>query len=51
MGEGTGKGKKRHSEELHGVHSVPNTTGAIESRRMRWVGHVTRVGFDGECKR
>jgi len=43
--------KKLHSEELYGVHSLPDTNGAIKSKRMRWVGHVTRVGFDGESKR
>ena len=36
--------KKLHSGKLHDVNSLPNTTGAIKSRRMRMVGHVARMG-------
>jgi hypothetical protein len=46
--------RKLHSEELHNVFfSSPNTPiiGVIESRRMRWAGHVTCMGeIRGEYK-
>jgi hypothetical protein len=31
-------------EELHNFYSSPNVIGMIKSRRMRWVGHVARMG-------
>jgi hypothetical protein len=33
-----------HNDELHNLYSSPNTVGVIKSRRMRWVGHVARIG-------
>jgi hypothetical protein len=33
-----------HSEELHILYSSPNIIRQIKSRRMRWAGHVERVG-------
>jgi len=33
-----------HNEELNGLYSSPNIVRGIKSRRMRWVGHVARVG-------
>ena len=32
-----------HNEELNDVYSSPNTVRVIKSR-MRWVGHVARMG-------
>jgi hypothetical protein len=32
--------RKLHNDELHSLHSSPNTVRAIKSRRMRWAGHV-----------
>jgi hypothetical protein len=32
-----------HNEELHDLHSPPNTGRVIKSRRMRWAGHVARM--------
>ena len=36
--------KKLHSEELNGLYSSQNVIRIIKSRRMRWVGHVARMG-------
>jgi hypothetical protein len=36
--------RKLHNEELHNVYSSPNTITMIKSRRMRWEGHVARMG-------
>jgi hypothetical protein len=35
---------RRHSEELHNFYSSPNIIRLIKSRRMRWGGHVARMG-------
>jgi hypothetical protein len=32
-----------HNEELHNFYSSPNIIRMIKSRRMRWMGHVTRI--------
>jgi hypothetical protein len=42
--EVTGEWRKLHSEELHILFSSPNITRQIKSRRMRWAGHVARMG-------
>jgi hypothetical protein len=39
-----GKLKKLHSEELHISFSSPSIIRQIKSRRMRWAGHVARMG-------
>jgi hypothetical protein len=39
-----GKWRKLHDEELHNLYSSPSIIRIIKSRRMRWVGHVTRMG-------
>jgi hypothetical protein len=36
--------RKLHSDELHGLYSSPNIVRMIKSRRMRWEGHVARMG-------
>jgi hypothetical protein len=36
--------RKLHNEELNDLYSLPNTVRVIKSRRMRWVGHVARIG-------
>jgi len=33
-----------HDEELHDLYSSPNILQVIKLRRMRWVGHITRMG-------
>jgi hypothetical protein len=40
----TGGWRKLHNEELHNVYSSPSKIGIIKSRRMRWAGHVARMG-------
>jgi hypothetical protein len=35
---------KLHNEELHNLYSLPNIFRMIKSRRMRWEGHVARMG-------
>jgi hypothetical protein len=42
--EVTGDWRKLHNEELHNLNSSPSIIRVIKSRRMRWVGHVTRIG-------
>jgi len=42
--EVTGEWKKLNNEELRDLYSLPNIVRVVKSRRMRWVGHVTRVG-------
>ena len=42
--EVTGEWIKPHNEDLNGIYSSPNTVRAIKSRRVRWAGHVARVG-------
>jgi hypothetical protein len=42
--EVTGEWRKLHNEELHGLYSSPNIVRVIKSRRMRWAGHVARIG-------
>jgi hypothetical protein len=44
--EGTGQWRKLHSEELHNLYSSPDIVRQVKSRRMRWAGHVARVGED-----
>ena len=39
----TGERRRLHNEELNYLHS-PNIVRVIQSRRMRWAGHVTRMG-------
>jgi transcription termination factor 2 len=40
----TGDWRKLHNEELHNLYSLPNIIRMIKSRRMRWAGHVARMG-------
>jgi hypothetical protein len=39
--------RKLHNEELHNLYSSPNKIRIIKSRRMRWAGHVARLGGEG----
>jgi len=40
----TGEWKKLHNEELSDLYSLPNIVRVVKSRRMRWAGHVARMG-------
>jgi hypothetical protein len=42
--EVTGERRKLHSGELHNLYSSPDIIRQIKSRRMRWAGHVARMG-------
>jgi hypothetical protein len=42
--EVTGEWRKLHDGELHNFYCSPDTIRQIKSRRMRWVGHVARMG-------
>jgi hypothetical protein len=33
-----------HNDELHSLYSSLNTVRVIKPRRMRWAGHVARMG-------
>ena len=36
--------RKLHNEELNDLYSSPNIVWAIKSTRIRWAGHVARMG-------
>jgi hypothetical protein len=42
--EEDGSWRKLHNDELHSLYSSPNIVRVIISRRMRWAGHVARMG-------
>ena len=42
--EVTGEWRKLHNEELSDLYFLPNIVRVVKSRRMRWAGHVSRMG-------
>ena len=38
--------RKQHNEELNDLYSLPNIVRVVKLRRMRWTGHVARMGED-----
>jgi hypothetical protein len=42
--EVTGGWRKLHNEKLRNLYSSQNIIRMIKSRRMRWAGHVARMG-------
>ena len=47
--EVTGEWRRMHNKELNDLYSSPNTVRVIKSRRMRWAGHVARMGEERGC--
>ena len=47
----TGEWRKLHNEELNDLYSLPNIVRVVKSRRMRWAGHVARMGEDRSVQR
>jgi hypothetical protein len=45
----TGGSRKLHNEELNNLYSSPSIIRIIKSRRMRWAGHVARMGEKRTC--
>jgi hypothetical protein len=45
--EVTGGWRKLHNEELHTLYCSLSIMRMIKSRRMRWAGHVARMGRRG----
>jgi hypothetical protein len=42
--EVTGEWRRLHKEELYALYPSPNIIRVIKSRRLRWAGHVARMG-------
>jgi len=42
--EVTGEWRRLHNEELNDFYCSPDIVRVIKSRRMRWTGHVARIG-------
>ena len=47
--EVTGELRRLHKEELNDLYSSRNILRVIKSRRMRWSGHVARLGEERGC--
>jgi hypothetical protein len=47
----TGEWRKLHNEELNDLHSSPNIVRVKKSKRIKWAGHVARMGEKrGVCR-
>ncbi|KAJ4447468.1 hypothetical protein ANN_09475 [Periplaneta americana] len=44
-----GEWRKLHNAELHVLYSSPEIIRNIKSRRLRWAGHVARMGESKKC--
>jgi hypothetical protein len=42
--EVAGEWRRLHNKELYALYSSPNIIRVIKSRRLKWAGHVTRMG-------
>jgi hypothetical protein len=40
----TGEWRKLHNEELSDLYFLPGIVQVVKSRRIRWAGHVVRMG-------
>jgi hypothetical protein len=43
--------RKLHNEELNDLYSLPIIVRVVKSRRMKWAGHVARMGEDRDVNR
>jgi hypothetical protein len=46
-----GEWRTLHNEELHDSYCLPSIIRIIKSRRIRWAGHVARMGENGKAYR
>jgi hypothetical protein len=49
--EVTGKWRKLYNEKPHNLYSSPTIVRVIKSSRIRWAGHVARMGRGEACTR
>jgi hypothetical protein len=47
----TGVYRITHKEKFYHLYFSPNIMGMIKSRRMRWAGHVARMGVRRDAYR
>jgi hypothetical protein len=47
--EVTGEWRKLLNEQLHDLYSSPTIVRMMKLRRMRWAGHVARMGRGKAC--
>jgi hypothetical protein len=45
--EVTGKWRRLRKKELYALYSSPCIIRVIKSRRLRWAGHIARIGHTG----
>ena len=48
--EVTGDWRRLHNKEINVLYSSSNIVWVIKSRRMRWAGHVARMGEERKCE-
>jgi hypothetical protein len=48
--EEVAEGRRIHNKELNNLYASLNIIRVIKSRRMRWAGHVARMGLTNVCK-
>ena len=41
-----GEWRRPHNQELHSLYRSPNIVRVIQSRKLRWAGHVARIEQD-----
>ena len=41
--DGNGEWRRLHNEELHSLYRSPNIVRVINSRKLRWAGHVAKM--------
>jgi hypothetical protein len=46
----TGEWRKLHNEKVHNLYSSPDIIRQVKSRRMRWAGHVARMGEERKAR-